>query len=111
MKGWRKVGVSTCRVPKRLLKTCLQSLLHLQLVLVREVFQQPLNLDPSFLRFAQKPESNDLEAAFDGIGNFSGVRAWHFNNRECLADNEKVLDLSDEVSRLPFRRTPALDKI
>jgi hypothetical protein len=77
--------------------TSLQSLSHLQLILVREVFHQPRDLEALACALLEELEGDYLESEFDRVRDFARMWSRNFSNGVCLPSNEEVLDLPQEI--------------
>ena len=85
-------------------RTHLQTLSHLQLILVREVLHQAGDLESLLSALLEQLEGDDLEAKLDCIGDFARVRSGNLSDWVRLSDHEEVVDFSDVVLGFPLDR-------
>lgn len=86
--------------------THLQSLSHLQLILVREILHQTGDLQPLLGALLQKLERNDLQTMLDSVGDLSRMWTRHFRYRIRLSYSEEVLDLANIIPCVAFHGVP-----
>ena len=86
--------------------TDFQSLPHLQLILVWEVFHQPRYFQTLPLAFLEQLESNNLQPILDSIRNLSRMGPWDLGDGVRLADDKKVFNFPKVVFRFSFDGTP-----
>ena len=90
-------------------RTHLQTLSHLQLILVREVLHQAGDLESLLSAFLEQFEGDDLQSLLDRVRNLTRMRSRDFRHGVRLPDHEEVGDLPDVVLSFPFRARPTVN--
>ena len=77
--------------------TDLQSLTHLELILVREVFHESRDFQTLALALLQELKRYDLQSVLDSGRDFTRMRARNFGDRIRLPYDKDILDLSEVI--------------
>ena len=86
--------------------THLQTLPHLQLILVGEVLHQAGDLESLLSALLEQFEGDDLQSLLDRVRNLPRMRSRDLRHGVRLPDHEEVGNLPDVVLGFPFRARP-----